>query len=122
MGLFGFGKKKEEKKEVPNFACSLDAKEEDLDEEILKKASGNGEIKSIKILGSGCKSCGILFENTKTAVADLGLPIEVEEIDDLEIVMGYGVMQVPALVINEKVVSVGKALKVEAIKEIFTKA
>lgn len=121
MGLFGFGKKKEEKKDVPNFTCSLNVKEEDLDAEILAKASESGALKSIKILGSGCKSCGILYENTKTAVSDLGLPLEVEEIDDLEIVMKYGVMQVPALVINENVVSVGKALKVEAIKEILKK-
>ena len=66
---------------------------------------------SVKVLGAGCKSCHQMYENTKQAVSDLGLGVEVEYITDMEKVMQYGAMSMPVLVINEKVVSAGKVLK-----------
>ena len=41
----------------------------------------------------------------------LDLPLEVEYITDMEKIMAYGVMRMPALVINDKVASMGKVLK-----------
>ena len=73
--------------------------------------SVSGEITSIKVLGAGCKSCHQMYENTKQAVQSAGLTIEVAYITDMEKVMQYGAMSMPALVVNEKVVSVGKVLK-----------
>ena len=70
-----------------------------------------GEVTSVKVLGAGCKSCHQMYENTKIAVADLGLGIEVEYITNMEKVMQYGAMSMPVLVVNEKVVSAGKVLK-----------
>ena len=70
-----------------------------------------GEVTSVKVLGAGCKSCHQMYENTKKAVADLGLGIEVEYISNMEKVMQYGAMSMPVLVVNEKVVSAGKVLK-----------
>ena len=75
----------------------------------------SGEIKSIKVLGAGCKACHQMVENTKQAVQNAGLGIEVEYITDMEKVMQYGVMTMPVLVINEKVVAAGKALKEKEI-------
>lgn len=37
--------------------------------------------------------------------------MEVEYITDMEKIMAYGIMSMPGLVINEKVVSAGKVLK-----------
>ena len=98
MALFNFGKKKEEKKveEIKNKCCPD-----------LKK----GEICCIKVLGAGCKSCHEQYENVKQAVKDMGLSVEVEYITDMQKVMEYGVMSMPALVVNEKVVAMGKVLK-----------
>ena len=77
----------------------------------------DNKITSIKVLGAGCKSCHKQFENVKKAVEELGLEIEVEYITDMEKVMTFGVMSMPAIVVNEKVVSMGKVLKsVEVIK------
>ena len=45
--------------------------------------------------------------------------MEVECITDMEKVMGYGVMSMPALVINEKVVSMGKVLKTADVKKML---
>lgn len=70
-----------------------------------------GEVTSVKVLGAGCKSCHQMYENTKKAVADLGLGIEVEYITNMEKVMQYGAMSMPVLVVNEKVVSAGKVVK-----------
>lgn len=69
------------------------------------------------MLGAGCKSCHEQYENAKKAIEELGLGIEVEYITDMEKVMDYGVMSMPAIVVNENVVSMGKVLKsAEVIK------
>lgn len=73
----------------------------------------------IKVLGAGCKSCHQLYENVKEAAAKLGLDVEVEYITDMEKVMSYGAMSMPALVINEQVVSVGKVLKEKEIEALL---
>lgn len=65
----------------------------------------------IKVLGAGCKSCHEQYKNAKEAVKDMGGSVEVEYITDMQKVMEYGVMSMPALVVNEKVVAMGKVLK-----------
>lgn len=72
-------------------------------------------MKTIKVLGSGCKSCHALYDNAKEAVKQAGLNVELEYVTDLEKIMSYGVMSTPALVFNEQVVSMGKVLKVNQI-------
>lgn len=109
MSLF---RKKKEEKEATTCACSsgfsvFEARE---------ITSGCGfeaqdGICCVKVLGSGCASCRALYENAKVAVQKMGLAVEVEYITDLQKVMAYGVMSMPALVVNEKVVSMGKVLK-----------
>lgn len=73
----------------------------------------------IKVLGSGCKSCLTLEDNVKTAVAELGIDASIEKVTDFVDIAKYGVMQTPALVIDEKVVSYGKVLKVDAVKKLL---
>lgn len=64
----------------------------------------------IKILGSGCKKCITLTDNTQAALHDLGLTAEVVKVTDFAAIAAHGVMSTPALVIDDKVVSVGKVL------------
>jgi len=109
-----FGKKKEEVKTEPTCCCNGNAETFEA-EGCCENAEST--VTSIKVLGAGCKSCHEQYENAKKAVADLGLPVEVEYITDMEKVTTYGVMSMPALVVNEKVVSMGKVLKsAEVIK------
>ena len=75
----------------------------------------------IKVLGSGCKSCHALLEASKEAVKNMGLSVEVEYVTDMEKIMEYGVMSVPALVVNEKVVSMGKVLKADDVEKLLHK-
>ena len=74
---------------------------------------------TVKILGSGCKSCVTLAENTKEALASLKIEAEIVKVTDFAEIAGYGVMTTPALVIDEKVVSFGKVLKAKEIIKIL---
>jgi len=75
----------------------------------------------IKVLGTGCPSCVQLERIVRKAADDIGGDIEVEKVDDLQKIMSYGVMMVPALVIDEKVVSAGGFLTTKDVKEIIEK-
>ena len=74
---------------------------------------------NIKVLGGGCKSCHELHENVQKAVANMNLDAEVEYITDMEKVMNYGVMSMPAIAVNEKVVSMGKVLKTAQVEDLL---
>jgi len=75
----------------------------------------------IKILGSGCKNCVALKENTEVALKETGVEAEVVKVEEIKDIIAYGVMQTPALVIDEKVVSFGKVLKPKDIVKILEK-
>ena len=74
----------------------------------------------IKILGSGCRNCVALAENTKKAIGAMGLEAEIEKVTDFADIAAYGVMQTPALVVDEKVVSFGKVLKPKEIEKLLS--
>lgn len=73
----------------------------------------------IKILGSGCRNCVTLKENTEVALKEMGIDAEVVKVEALQEIMAYGVMSTPALVIDEKVMSFGKVLKPKDIVKIL---
>ena len=62
-----------------------------------------------------------MLEATKEAVQNMGLNIEVEYVTDMEKIAQYGVMRMPALVVNEKVVSMGKVLKTADVEKLLRK-
>lgn len=70
---------------------------------------------NIKVLGGGCSKCETLLANTKEAVTAAGIETEVEYITDFMEVASYGVMRLPALIVNNKAVSMGKVLKTKDI-------
>lgn len=76
-------------------------------------------IQNVKVLGAGCKSCHEMYENTKAAVRNAGFDVDVEYVTDMEKIMTYGIMSMPGLVVNDKVVSMGKVLKVADIEKLF---
>jgi small redox-active disulfide protein 2 len=75
----------------------------------------------IKILGSGCKNCIALKENTEAALKETGIEAEIVKVTDFKDIAAYGVMSTPALVIDEKVMSFGKVLKPKEISKILEK-
>lgn len=74
----------------------------------------------IKVLGAGCASCHKMYENAKEAVKNTGLNIEIEYITDMQKVMEYGVISLPAIVVNDKVISMGKVLKTVEIEKLIS--
>ena len=120
MALFNFGKKKEEEKKAPACCCGSAKAQVAKSAECCCGTSVNG-ICCVKVLGVGCRACREQYENAKTAVKALGLDVEVEYITDMEKVMGYGVMSMPAIVVNEKVVSMGKVLKAADMEKLLRK-
>ena len=123
MALFKFGKNKEKEKKTPACACSgvCSAKEAERITNNCRPDLKEGKICCIKVLGAGCKSCHEQFEYAKQAVKDMGLSVEVEYITDMQKVMEYGVMSMPALVVNEKVIAMGKVLKAADIVSLLHK-
>lgn len=110
MSLFG----KKKKTKAPPCCCNGNCEIEE-----PEKTSENA--KNIKVLGAGCASCHKQYENVKDAVKNMGLDIEVEYITDMKKVMEYGVMSMPAIVVNENVVSMGKVLKAVEIEKLLRK-
>ncbi len=73
----------------------------------------------IKILGTGCSGCIKLEHKTKDALKKLGLDAEVIKVSDMKDILSYGVMGLPALVINETVVMYGQNPSVEEIIQLI---
>lgn len=71
----------------------------------------------IKILGSGCANCKRLQQVAEEAVKEMGAEAEIEKVEDIQKIMGYGVMRTPALVINEKVKAFGRIPAKDEIKK-----
>ena len=130
MALFNFGKKQEEEKKA---CCCGSESAAEAGTGCCCGSAPKAEASScccgapvegiccIKVLGAGCKSCHEQYENAKAAVQALGLNVEVEYITDMEKVMEYGVMSMPAIVVNDKVVSMGKVLKAADVEKLLHK-
>lgn len=124
MRLFGFGKRKEGEKR--GSGCCGDGVPETASGCCCGASGGNpccadadSGVFSIKVLGAGCKACHEQYENAKAAVRAMKLPVEVEYITDMEKVMGYGAMSMPAIVVNEKVVSMGRVLRAADVEKLL---
>jgi small redox-active disulfide protein 2 len=75
----------------------------------------------IKILGTGCTNCKNLEKATYNAVAELDVNATITKVEDIQQIMGYGVMRTPALVVDEKVIMYGRVPSVSEIKEMLLK-
>lgn len=113
MGLFA----KVTKKEEPKSCCGGNC-----DAASMAKAEGaKTEGATVKVLGSGCAKCNQLEASTKEALHQLGMDTTIDHVTDFSQIAAYGVMSTPALVIDGKVVSYGKALKTEEVVKILQK-
>ncbi len=73
----------------------------------------------IQVLGTGCANCKQLTANAEKAVAELGLGVPVEKVEEIREIMKFKVMSTPALVVDGKVVSAGKLLASDEVKRIL---
>ncbi len=71
----------------------------------------------IKVLGPGCVQCDTLERTLMELLSEMNLLADMEHVTDVKEIGKYGVMGTPALVINGKVMSVGKVPSKEKLKE-----
>jgi small redox-active disulfide protein 2 len=65
-------------------------------------------VKIIEVLGPGCANCQRLEANAREAVAQAGVEAEIRHITDYAEIASRGVLSTPGLIIDGKVVAVGK--------------
>lgn len=110
MALFGFGKKK---KDAPAQTCCCGG---------TCTAESHEVESAIKVLGSGCAKCNELEKATVAALKNLGIDEPIEHVTDFSKIASFGVMSTPALVVDGKVLSYGKVLKVGEVEDLIKKA
>ena len=74
---------------------------------------------NIKVLGGGCKCCEAILASVKEAVAAKEIDAEIGYITDMQKIMECGVMSTPALMIDGKIVSAGRAIKTKEIEKLL---
>jgi small redox-active disulfide protein 2 len=62
----------------------------------------------IKVLGTGCSNCKALYATVEKVVKEMGIDASLVKEEDMEKILNYNVMSLPALVIDEKVVAKGR--------------
>ena len=72
---------------------------------------------TIKVYGSGCKGCKSLHQNVIDALAEMNIAADVQYITDMQKIMETGVMSLPALAVNDKIMSAGNVLSVTDVKK-----
>ncbi|MDD5249026.1 MAG: thioredoxin family protein [Rhodocyclaceae bacterium] len=64
-------------------------------------------MKNVKILGTGCANCRNTFALVAEVARARGAEVHIEKVEELQAIMGFGVMSTPGVVIDGKVVHAG---------------
>ena len=73
----------------------------------------------IKVLGTGCANCKTTIALIDKIAKDKGLSVQLEKVEELRDIMGYGVMSTPGVVINGKVVHASGVPSREKVEQWF---
>ncbi len=73
----------------------------------------------IKVLGTGCTNCRNTIALIEQVAKARGVAVQLEKVEELRDIMGYGVMSTPGVVINGKVVHAGGVPSREKIEQWF---
>ncbi|MGL6225993.1 MAG: thioredoxin family protein [Thermoguttaceae bacterium] len=65
-------------------------------------------MKKIQILGTGCAKCEKLYKMAAEAVQELGVSAEITKVTDIGEITSLGVMMTPAMLVDGKVVVMGR--------------
>jgi len=64
-------------------------------------------VKTIKVLGPGCRNCETTANLIRIAAEQAGIEIELEKVTDIAKIMSYGVMSTPGVVVEGELVHAG---------------
>ncbi len=73
----------------------------------------------IKVLGTGCSKCKATYETVNKVVNENNINATVTKVEDIMEIMKYNVMNMPAIVIDGKVVLSGKTPSEKEIKNLL---
>jgi len=71
----------------------------------------------IQVYGPNCVNCFKLEQETRKAVAELGIDAQVEKVSEINDIIAAGILRTPSLGINGKIVTQGRVLKSEEKKK-----
>ncbi|WP_449105443.1 thioredoxin family protein [Pseudomonas mohnii] len=74
-------------------------------------------MKDIKVLGTGCAKCKSTVAIIEKVASAKGVPVKLEKIEDMQQIVGYGVMSTPSVVIDGKIVHSGGIPSREKVEE-----
>ena len=75
----------------------------------------------IKVLGTGCAGCRTLYETVTQAIAELGISAAIVKEEDIAEILSYGIMTLPGLGVDGRVVSAGRKLSLAEVKELLNR-
>ena len=75
----------------------------------------------IKVLGTGCAGCRTLYETVTQAIAELGISAAIVKEEDIAEILSYGIMTLPGLVVDGRVVSAGRKLSLAEVKALLNR-
>ena len=75
----------------------------------------------IKVLGTGCAGGRTLYETVTQAIAELGISAAIVKEEDIAEILSYGIMTLPGLVVDGRVVSAGRKLSLAEVKELLNR-
>ncbi|KGM40166.1 glutaredoxin [Aquabacterium sp. NJ1] len=64
-------------------------------------------MKDIKVLGSGCANCKTTIALIEQVAQEKRVEIKMDKVQDMQAIIGYGVMSTPGVVVDGKVVHAG---------------
>lgn len=64
-------------------------------------------MKNVKVLGSGCANCKATLKLIEDVAREMGVALELEKVEDMQKIVGFGVMSTPGVVVDGKVVHSG---------------
>ncbi len=73
------------------------------------------QMKTIKVLGSGCTKCKITYNNAVEAAKQLGVEVQIEKVEDIEEILKYNVLTTPVLMIDDEAKIKGRIAEVDEI-------
>ncbi|MBL7074444.1 thioredoxin family protein [candidate division KSB1 bacterium] len=72
---------------------------------------------TIRVLGPGCPNCDKLFRDIQAVLVELNVRADLIHVTDTTEIAGHGVVPLPGLVINRKLVSSGRVPVKEKLRE-----
>ncbi len=77
-------------------------------------------MKNIKVLGSGCTNCKTVAKLITAVAEEKGIAIELEKIEEIREIMGFGILTTPGVVVDGQVVHAGSIPSRQQIEQWLT--